>query len=151
MNNNSAGATTASTETDVSGDLVEVWGDTVSYAQLVKAILIGIVLSTATFYLGRWFLLPRVSEPALAHAYSMLFGLFGCLLAGFVCAKMFSPKREILQPDAQSMEWFDHLVAQWKEEGRELGDVTQVPESVKQELKELNLYDAFLQKQQEKK
>lgn len=149
MNNNSAASTAVSTDKQVPDDLVEVWGDTVSYAALVRAILIGIVLSTAMFYLGRWFLLPRVSEPALAHAYSMLFGLFGCLLAGFVCAKLFSPKREILQPDEQSMEWFDHLVAQWKEEGRELGDVTQLPDAVKQELKELNLYDAFLKKQKE--
>lgn len=125
-------------------DLVEVWGDTVSLSALIKSILIGASLSLCFFYYSQWVLDQVVENKNLAHAYSMLFGLLGCLLAGFICSILFKPKRKILESDHQSMQWFDDLIEQWEKEGKSIGTVQDLPEKIVQELKDLNLYDAFV-------
>lgn len=125
-------------------ELVEVWGDTVSLSALIKSILIGAIFSVSFFYASQLFLTKIVENQTLAHAYSMLCGLVGCLIAGFVCSILFKPKREILESENQSMEWFDLLIEQWEKEGKSIGELDELPEKIVQELKELNLYDAFL-------
>ncbi|HCA5188314.1 TPA: hypothetical protein MW240_000158 [Acinetobacter baumannii] len=125
-------------------ELVEVWGDTVSFPALVKSILIGAVLSVSFFYSSQWALDKFVENQSLAHAYSMLCGLLGCLIAGFICSILFKPKREILESENQSMEWFEILIGQWEKEGKSIGEIHDLPEKIVQELKELNLYDAFV-------
>ncbi|EPF74443.1 hypothetical protein [Acinetobacter rudis] len=125
-------------------ELVEVWGDTVSLSALIKSILIGAIFSVSFFYASQLVLTKIVENQTLAHAYSMLCGLVGCLIAGFVCSILFKPKREILESENQSMEWFDLLIEQWEKEGKSIGELDELPEKIVQELKELNLYDAFL-------
>lgn len=126
-------------------ELVEVWGDTVSFPALLKSILIGAVLSISCFYLSKWLLGQWVEDKNLAHAYSMLCGLLGCILSGFICSILFKPKREILESNNESMEWFDTLIKQWEMEEKSIGSVHDLPEKIVQELKELNLYDAFVE------
>lgn len=134
-------------------ELVEVWGDTVGFSSLVKSILIGAVLSVSFFYSSQWLLNQIVENPTLAHAYSMLCGLVGCILAGFICSILYKPKREILESEDQSMEWFESLIDEWEKEGKSIGSVHGLPEKIVGELKELNLYDTFVahaQKRQQK-
>ena len=42
------------------------------------------------------------------------------------------------------MEWFEILIDQWEKEGKSIGEIHDLPEKIVQELKELNLYDAFV-------
>lgn len=125
-------------------ELVEVWGDTVSFPALVKSIFIGAALSVSFFYSSQWVLGKFVENQTLNHAYSMLCGLAGCLIAGFICSVLYKPKREILESENQSMEWFEILIDQWEKEGKSIGEIHDLPEKLVQELKELNLYDAFV-------
>lgn len=135
----------SATSLENNDELVEVWGDTVSFPALLKSILIGAVLSVTCFYLSKWILVQLVADKNLAHAYSMLCGLLGCILAGFICSILFKPKREILESNNESMEWFETLMKQWEVEEKSIGSVDGLPERIVQELKELNLYDAFVE------
>lgn len=77
------------------GRLAEVWNDTVDLRHLAWAIAIGIAVSVAGFYAASGWLRDKVASPELAHAYAMLAGLAGCVLAGVICARLFPPKREV--------------------------------------------------------
>lgn len=126
-------------------DFVEVWGDTVSLSALSKSIAIGAILSISFFYSSKWILEKYSENQVLAHAYSMLFGLLGCLIAGFLCAILFKPKRKILQSSNESMQWIQALIEEWEKEGESIGNVEDLPEKITLELKELNLYEAFVE------
>lgn len=129
------------------GQLVEVWGDTVSFQQLIKAIVIGVVVSLAVFFAAKYFIEGMAQDQALAHAYAMLAGLGGCLLAGFISAKLFPPKRLVLESSGEDSEWLQGVLAELAAEGKDLGDLNDLSPEVIQELKELQLYDAFATRQ----
>ena len=129
------------------GQLVEVWGDTVSFNELIKAIVIGVVVSLAVFFAAKYLIEGLEQDQALAHAYAMLAGLGGCLLAGFISAKLFRPKRLVLEGDAEDSAWLQSVLAELAAEGKDLGDLKDLSPAVVQELKELQLYDAFVQQQ----
>jgi len=124
--------------------LVEVWGDTVDTRHLAWSIAIGLGVSLAGFLIARRLLVSAVSTPELARAYAMLAGLAGCVLSGVICARIFPPKREVVEGDAVvDPAWRLEVLARLDEEHGGLGKLADLPPVVVAEMKELGLYDLF--------
>ncbi|MFF7400078.1 hypothetical protein ACFZAI_26750 [Achromobacter sp. NPDC008082] len=124
--------------------LAEVWSDTVDLRQLAWAIGIGITISVAGFYAASRWLRGMVASPELAHAYAMLAGLAGCVIAGVICARLFPPKREVIEhTSTHDPAWRAEVLAELAEQPGGLGTLADLPEAVVRELKELDLYDLF--------
>ncbi len=129
-----------------SARLAEVWSDTVDLRHLAWAIGIGISVSVAGFFIASRWLRGVVASPELAHAYAMLAGLAGCVLAGVICARLFPPKREVLEHSAtHDPAWRAEVLAELAEQPGGLGTLADLPDAVVRELKELDLYDLFAQ------
>ncbi|WP_313067231.1 hypothetical protein [Achromobacter animicus] len=123
-----------------------VWSDTVDLRHLAWAIGIGISVSVAGFFAASRWLRGVVASPELAHAYAMLAGLAGCVLAGVICARLFPPKREVVEHSAtHDPAWRAEVLAELAEQPGGLGTLADLPEAVVRELKELDLYDLFAQ------
>ncbi|MBB1592879.1 hypothetical protein [Achromobacter sp. UMC46] len=124
--------------------LAEVWSDTVDLRQLAWAIGIGITISVAGFFAASRWLRGMVASPELAHAYAMLAGLAGCVIAGVICARLFPPKREVIEhTSTHDPAWRAEVLAELAEQPGGLGTLDDLPEAVVRELKELGLYDLF--------
>lgn len=124
--------------------LAEVWNDTVDLRQLAWAIGIGITISVAGFYAASSWLRGMVASPELAHAYAMLAGLAGCVTAGVICARLFPPKREVIEHTSTlDPAWRAEVLAELAEQPGGLGTLADLPDAVVRELKELDLYDLF--------
>ncbi len=124
--------------------LAEVWSDTVDLRHLAWAIVIGIAISVAGFFAASRWLRGVVASPELAHAYAMLAGLAGCVLAGVICARLFPPKREVVEHSAtHDPAWRAEVLAELAEQPGGLGTLADLPDPVVRELKELGLYDLF--------
>jgi hypothetical protein len=127
-----------------SARLAEVWSDTVDLRQLAWAIGIGIAISVAGFYAASRWLRGIVASAELAHAYAMLAGLAGCVLAGVICARLFPPKREVVEHSSTHDPcWRAEVLAELAEQPGGLGTLADLPEAVVRELKELDLYELF--------
>jgi len=127
--------------------LVEVWGDTVDIRHLAWSVALGIGISLGAFFSANYFLALYVHDAAMTRAYAMLVGLAGCLIAGAVCAKLFKPKRVVVDQasdTARREEVLDQLAA----EAGGFGFVADLPQAVATEMKELGLYDVFLKHEQ---
>ncbi|MGQ8880036.1 hypothetical protein ACUTR7_21155 [Delftia sp. NA_296.1] len=127
--------------------LAEVWGDTVDLRHLAWAIAIGTGISVLGFYLASRWLTTVVESRQLAHAYAMLAGLAGCVIAGVICARAFPPKREVTELDTSNdPEWRREVLEELARQPGGLGTVQDLPPAVVQELKELKLYELFADK-----
>jgi hypothetical protein len=124
--------------------LVEVWGDTADTRHLAWAIVLGVGISLPAFLLASRVLASFVSSPELARAYGMLAGLGGCVLAGVLCAVLFKPKRVVVEGEAADPYWRQEVLAKLAEQTGDLGRVADLPPAVVREMKELGLYDLFL-------
>ncbi|RXN93534.1 hypothetical protein C7R54_06310 [Achromobacter aloeverae] len=124
--------------------LAEVWSDTVDLRHLAWAIAIGIIVSVAAFFAaGRW-LRDVASSAELAHAYAMLAGLAGSVIAGVICARMFPPKREVVEDTSLADPvWREEVLAELANEAGGLGTLADLPPAARQELRELGLYELF--------
>lgn len=127
--------------------LAEVWGDTVDLRHLAWAIAIGTGISVLGFYLASRWLSTVVESRQLAHAYAMLAGLAGCVIAGVICARAFPPKREVTELDTSNdPEWRREVLEELARQPGGLGTVQDLPPAVVQELQELKLYELFADK-----
>jgi len=72
----------------------------------------------------------------------MLVGLAGCIISGVVCAKLFPPKREVVEAAADPF-WREEVLAQLVAESKSIGSISDLPSETIQELKELGLYELF--------
>jgi hypothetical protein len=122
--------------------IAEVWGDTLDVRHLGWAVLIGAVVSLAFFFVANLALGAVVSKPDLARAYAMLAGLGGCLVAGGICARLFAPKRKVVEHVTDSF-WQEEVLNQLASEHGGLGSVSDLPAATVKEMKELELYDLF--------
>lgn len=135
-------ASTQATRAQQASSLVEVWGDTVDIRHLAWSVALGVAISLGAFALANRVLSNYVPDAAMSRAYAMLVGLGGCLLAGAVCAKLFKPKREVVE-EASDLARRDEVLDQLAAEAGGLGSVADLPADVAAEMKELGLYDVF--------
>ncbi|MBN8755328.1 MULTISPECIES: hypothetical protein [Variovorax] len=123
--------------------LVEIWGDTADLGHLAWSIVIGVAVSLTGYLAASRVLMSAVGTPELARAYAMLAGLGGCVLSGLICAKLFTPKREVVEGAAADPRWREEVLAELAGEHGDLGSVEDLPPSVVREMKELEIYDLF--------
>ena len=126
--------------------LMEVWGDTVDRRHLALAIVIGSVIALAGFVASRAMLRQVVADQALAASYAMLVGLAGCVIAGVICAKLFPPKRQIVE-ESEDPSWRESAMEELATGTAGLGRLADLPPSVIAELKDVGLYDTFAQRE----
>lgn len=128
-------------------NLYEVWGDTVDGAHLACSILIGATVSLAAFFLAQHLLLHWVESAQMARAYAMLIGILGCLCAGAISARLFKPKRQVVEHQADPA-WRAQVLVELQDEFGDLGRVADLPASTVAELKEMELYALFAEREQ---
>ncbi|WP_413317732.1 hypothetical protein AA0Z99_12185 [Agrococcus sp. 1P02AA] len=120
---------------------LEVWGDTVDGRHLLGAILIGVGLGTPAYLVAAWlFGQAEAIDPALSKSYALLVGLGACVLTGVISARIFPPKRVLVEADDEpgSREVAMDSIEQ---EFGPLGDPDELPAAVLREVKELGLYE----------
>lgn len=125
--------------------LADIWGDTVTLHDLSKGILIGIAISLSC-YLGASYLIgmqfPNLDNK-LISAYSLLFGIGGCVLSAVVCANLFKPERS-LNEEEFSAEDRDRVLQELQiDPAKEKDELKYVDKKVLQEMKDLKLYELF--------
>ena len=125
------------------GELAEVWGDVVSRPQLAKAMIIGAVLSVAIYYVALATIASMAETPAVGKALAMLAGIFGSVVSGAVCSRMFAPKRVVVEQTQTGTEWQADILEQLEQEGGPIGRVENLSPVVIQEMREVGLYDLF--------
>lgn len=137
-----APATALASAHDTSARYAEVWGDTVDLRHLGGAIVLGIGIGTGAFLAGKSLLASLVADAAIARAYAMLLGLGGCLLAGAVCARLFEPKRQVVEQASDASER-QRVLDQLSAEYGGLGAITDLSDAARAELAELGLLELF--------
>ncbi len=125
------------------GQLAEVWGDVISRPQLGKAMIIGALLSVAVYLAALQTIAPMASTPAVGKALAMLAGIVGSVVSGALCARLFSPKRTVVEQVQTGSTWQVEILEQIEQEGGPLGRVEDLPPVVAQEMREVGLYDLF--------
>ena len=124
--------------------LIEVWGDTVDTKHLSASIALGVGIATPTFLLGRRLFKATLEDHTLAQSYALLVGLGACLIAAFIAARLFKPKRIVTQTEATAdsrREALDAIVA----DGGEWTDPSGLSDEVQDELRQLGLYEVLTQ------
>lgn len=118
----------------------EVWGDRVDLKELVISCVIGVVLTMTMFLIGqRIFLGMETIETSLANGYALLVGVAGCLLAGFISARLFKPKRVVEEQfEFEDIEAVLHAAGISVEE--EIQALSTADADIIQELEDLELY-----------
>lgn len=125
---------------------VTLWGDTADFRHSLIAMIIGAVLGLGAYLIGLQILQQALTgtEENLIKAYALLCGLAGCLVAGTLSAKLFTPKRVVREGEEQHREGNRELLEEMNldpdEEARELENL---PPEVVREMKELGVYDMF--------
>lgn len=126
------------------GPLAELWGDTLDLNHLGKSVVIGGTVSLACFLLADRLLLGIAPTPQLARTYAMLAGLVGCLIGGAICARLFAPKRTLIEQSANPA-WREEAMTELVLETGWTGSALDLSAPVARELRELGLYELFAQ------
>jgi hypothetical protein len=122
--------------------LAEIWGDVVDVRHLGLAIVIGAIVSVGTFLIAVQVLATLVSVAAIGRAYAMLAGLVGCIISGVICARLFAPKREVLET-VTDPRWREEAMDELVKETGTVGHTADLPQVTIDEMKELGLYETF--------
>jgi len=123
-------------------NLYEVWGDTVDSRHLLAAIAVGAACSLGAFYLAQHLLTGWVESAQMARAYAMLLGILGSLLGGGVSACLFKPKRHVVEHVADPA-WRLQVIEELRTEYGGIGQLSDLPPEVRNELRELGLERLF--------
>jgi hypothetical protein len=122
--------------------LAEVWGDTVDVGHLAWSICLGCGISLGAFKIGQRVFSSFVLEPEIAHVYTMLVGLAGCLTAGVICARLFKPKREVVE-HATDPKQRARVLDQLASDPGGLGSIADLSLDTRAEMQELGLLELF--------
>ncbi|WP_312517190.1 hypothetical protein [Anaerospora sp.] len=126
----------------------DVWGDTVDLKHLAIAMGIGIIISLSFYILGLNYLQANFSKLAanLMTAYALLIGIAGCLLSAIISAKLFKPKRKLNEEEFSEADRLAALEELKIDIDKEAEELQSVGPKVIQEMKDLQIYDLFAQK-----
>jgi hypothetical protein len=126
-----------------SHQLSEVWGETVALRNLGLALLISCPTVVAGFLIARWLLESNMADKKLATTYSLLIGLFVTVCCGVICALLFKPQRIVTTGAAEDSTTFEETLQELAADEGGLGHVANLPVEVRNEMRDLELYDAF--------
>lgn len=124
---------------------IEVWGDTVSPRHLLYSIIMGVSFASAVFLGGRWLLGQLGTDPQMIGSYSLLIGIGACIVVAVVAARLFKPKRVVVESELGAGSRESAMDAIEAEVGP-IGDPDQFPPAVLKEVQMLGLYDDFKQR-----
>lgn len=122
--------------------LYEVWGDTVDGRHLIYSIAIGAVVSLGAFFTAQYLFVGWVENQQMARAYAMLVGIVGCLAGGAISARLFKPKRNVVEHQAD-VAWRSQVLIELQNEFGDLGKLSDLPPAAIAELHEMDLYELF--------
>ncbi|WP_298014762.1 hypothetical protein [uncultured Megasphaera sp.] len=125
--------------------LADIWGDTVDLRDLGKGIIIGIVISLSCYLGAHEIITMQVPDlpTKLISAYSLLFGIGGCVISAVVSANLFKPKRT-LNEEAFSEEDRERVLKELNiDTAKEKEELKYADPKVLQEIKDLKLYELF--------
>jgi len=126
-------------------ELAEIWGDTVNLKHLAGAMVIGAVLGFCFFYGGLQaikYLYPDIQK-SLQEALALLVGIVGCLLAAIISARLFPPKRFLIEQEV-SQEDREQIIHELQIDiEQELKDMETMPKAILDEMRELKLLEMF--------
>lgn len=125
------------------GQLAEVWGDVISRPQLGKAMIIGAVLSVAAYFIALQLITPLAATPAIGKALAMLAGIVASVVGGAICARIFPPKRVVVEQVAAGTTWLTEVLEQLEQDGGPIGRVQDLPPVVAEEMRQVGLYEIF--------
>lgn len=124
----------------------QVWNDSVVVKDLTKAILINIALTTTFLYSSIYILGSFIHDANIMKGYSLLIGLIGCVLGAIICMNLFKPKR-IINTDIENNDNLYAIVTEFVDYDS-TDTIANLPESSKQEVIQLGLYDLFIKAEQ---
>lgn len=119
----------------------QVWGDLVSLKELVIASILGIAITMGMFFLGQYIFHELVEglDEALADGYSLLIGVSGVFISGFISAKLFKPKRIVIDKmETQGIE--EVLKAAGITRDEEAAALAEASPEIIKEMEEIELY-----------
>ncbi|MGH3585812.1 MAG: hypothetical protein ACRDQ0_05775 [Pseudonocardia sp.] len=128
--------------------LVEVWGDTVDERHVKLAVVLGLVLSVPSFLVAAQVFGAWLENQSLARTYAMLVGLFACLLAGGISARLFPPKRIVTERAVDPVDQRAALL-ELARRPQGIGTVRSLPPAAEAELRSVGLYDVFVDVERE--
>lgn len=126
------------------GQLVEVWGDTVGERDVKFAVLIGVALSVPSFLGAQALFTGLMTNEDLARTYAMLVGLFMCLVAAGICAKLFAPKRIVSERKINREDQIA-TVMELAQERAGIGEVACLNDREREDMQRLGLYEIFVE------
>ncbi len=130
---------------------ISVWGDTVNLRELLIGMFLGAITGYVSFTGGLLFLQKFYSDlpKGLLMGYALLFGIIGCLIVGGVAAKVFKAKRIFIE-DSSCIDMTTALRELNLNPSREAEYLKSVSQDVKEEMKELQIYQLFSQEKDHK-
>lgn len=123
----------------------DIWGDTVDLKHLAAGMIIGIVIGLGFYLMGLAYIKANFAKLPLnlSTAYALLVGIAGCLIAAVISAKLFPPKRILIQGEFSDADRIAVLEELQIDRAKEAEELKTVDADVIEEMKELQIYDLF--------
>ncbi|WP_052068055.1 hypothetical protein [Rhodococcoides fascians] len=144
MNGDPASNAASTTEPE----LIQVWNETVKTRNLFKALLISVPLTVIGLLVAEKLLTGVLDDDEIARTYSLLIGLVIVVTTAAINARLFRPQRIVTTEAPSESTTFEEALRDLEVEPGGLGDTAAVPPEVRQEMRDLGLYDAFVEAEQ---
>ncbi|MCD2263717.1 hypothetical protein K3888_13515 [Dietzia aurantiaca] len=125
-------------------ELVSVWNETVKTRNLGYSLLISVPATLIGLLVAENLLSRVMADADIAKTYSLLIGLAIVVTTAVINARLFKPQRIVTTEEPGESTTFEETLRELADEPAGLGDTSAVPEEVRQEMRELGLYDAFV-------
>lgn len=142
------GSHTGAAAPDGEPELVSVWNETVKTRNLGYSLLISVPATLIGLLVAENLLSRMMDDAETAETYSLLIGLAIVVTTAVINARLFKPQRIVSTSEPGDSSTFEETLRELAEEPGGLGDTSAVPEEVRQEMRELGLYDAFVRAEQ---
>lgn len=129
-------------------ELVSVWNETVKSRNLFLSLLISVPATLIGLLVAEKLLTGVMEDDEIAKTYSLLIGLAIVVTTAVINARLFRPQRIVTTEAPEESTTFEETLRELEAEPGGLGDTSEVPPEVQQEMRDLGLYDAFVEAEQ---
>ncbi|KAA0918864.1 hypothetical protein [Dietzia sp. ANT_WB102] len=129
---------------DAEPELVSVWNETVKTRHLGLSLLISVPATLIALLVSQQVLGSVMDDQEIARTYSLLIGLAVVVSTAVLNARLFAPQRIVTTEAPEDSTSFEDTLRELATEPGGLGDTSRVPEQIRQEMRDLGLYDAFV-------
>lgn len=128
--------------TEEQGEYLLVWGDTVRGRRLLVGVVVGVACGLIGLYGGGWIVDAMGVADHLIDVWALIAGILGCLAAGVITARLFSPAR-VIGEDAHESGSIAAAIGGLGEGGRGLGTLEDASALSRSELEAAGLTEEF--------